>query len=666
MTRRGSRARARAAVAALLCGAHIACTAPAAAEAVPLFDGTLSGWSIENTGAGNIAVRDGVLRVEAPAGWLRSAAVYGDFRLRVEFRFLTDDADSGIFVRAVADGVFGRGWPANSYQVQLRNPLGESPFPPVGGIFRHGKPPGETRFDAERAARTSLGTGEWQTLEIEVMGSELEVRLNGTMLTHAAGIENPSGYVGIQAEAGALEFRAIEIEELGDLAARPTTARAADGSFISWRERIVDDETIGGVPLRGSDGLVMADLDRDGHLDIVSVHESDDRYDGAPEGHIRIAFGTADPTVWRSITVAEGPEAGAAEDVAVGDVNGDGWLDIVAACELAHLIYLQNPGRGARDAPWPRLIPAATRGRGSFIRVFLADLNGDERLEVVTANKGAQDPRRARQEPKPISFFALTGDPLDDVSWREHVLTKVPWPINSQPVDLDGDGDLDVVAGSVAERRMLWFENRSRGESFDFVEHPVAIEPAVPSADEVFVHAFNMEFVDLSGDGRLDIVTFDTPPLVGRRLLWLEQPARLGEAWRYHVIGSYAPDSLVGLSVADIDGDGDPDVMTGGYSLSPRDSDEPTPDASLGRLAWYENRGADGWARHDFSRRQRGMFDKFVAVDLDGDGDVDFAGTRGNSGAYDGVFWLEQVRTAEPRAAFQRARTHDSPEVPLP
>ena len=170
----------------------------------------------------------------------------------------------------------------------------------------------------------------------------------------------------------------------------------------------------------------------------------------------------------------------------------------------------------------------------------------------------------------------------------------------------------------------------------------------------------------MSGDGRLDIVTLDTPPLIGRNLLWLEQPKSPDAKWRYRVIDSYAPDSVVGISVADIDGDGAPDIMTGGYSLSPRDSDEPTPTAALGRLAWYQNRGDGGFTRHDFSRRQRGMFDKFVAHDIDGDGDVDFAGTRGNSGSYDGVFWLEQVRSAEPLPAFRRARAHDSPEVALP
>lgn len=152
--------------------------------------------------------------------------------------------------------------------------------------------------------------------------------------------------------------------------------------------------------------------------------------------------------------------------------------------------------------------------------------------EVVTANKGAQDPRKDPLTPKPISFFELAGDPLKDSSGVDHVPAKVPWPINAEPVDLDDDGDMDIVGGSVAERKMLWFENRSRGGKFDFVEHAIALTPAEAGAPELTVHGFNMSFVDMNRDGRLDIVTFDTPPLVGKRLLWLEQPARAEEPWR--------------------------------------------------------------------------------------------------------------------------------------
>ena len=52
-----------------------------------------------------------------------------------------------------------------------------------------------------------------------------------------------------------------------------------------------------------------------------------------------------------------------------------------------------------------------------------------------------------------------------------------------------------------------------------------------------------------------------------------------------------------------------------------------------------------------------------------GDGDRDVmvgSYSRGNSVPYDGVFWLEQVRTREPVPSFTRARQTDSEEVSLP
>jgi hypothetical protein len=180
---------------------------------VPLFTGTLEGWTVVNSTAGNFTVRDGLLRVEGPGGWLKSERQYGDFSLRAEFRFVTPDADSGLFVRVAGDAQFGRGWPNGAYQVQLRNPVTESRFPPVGGLFRHGVPPGDLAFDPALVGKVTKATGEWQLLEVDAIGESLAARLNGTDVMRAGNIATARGFIGLQGETGVVEFRRLEIQE---------------------------------------------------------------------------------------------------------------------------------------------------------------------------------------------------------------------------------------------------------------------------------------------------------------------------------------------------------------------------------------------------------------------------------------------------------------------
>ena len=443
-----------------------------------------------------------------------------------------------------------------------------------------------------------------------------------------------------------------------------TTARSDGGSYISWKEHIIDDRVLSGVPFSGSDGLEMADLDGDGIDDIVSVHESDSAYDSTTPGetpsamgHVRIAFGSNDPDSWTNITLAEGVEASAAEDAAIADVNGDGFLDIMIAAELSHLIYFQNPGQDIRNQVWERLILPMTRGRGSYIRVFLADLDGDGRPEAIAPNKGAQRPAVADyRRSTAASIYKFTGDPLDGSSWQEIELGRFSNPRNSEPIDIDQDGDLDIIVGSNGENRIILFENIDP-DKLDFEEHAIGVYG--PGTN-----GFNMEFVDINKDGRLDIIGGS-----GRTLSWLEQPENIDHAWISRSIGSFAPDSMTGFEIADINDDGLVDIIAGSYSRGPRMGDgEVDENDSLGRIGWFENPGEieSEWTRHDISRRKRGMFDRFIARDLDNDGDIDFVGTRGNSDPYDGVFWLEQVRSNEPRRNFQPARAEESAEIALP
>ena len=175
-----------------------------------LFNGSnLDGWQIINNG--QFSVSNGVLKLNRGTGWLRSDEMFDDFLLRIEFRFLEDGANSGIFIRTGSSSAEDEnGWPNDGYQIQCMDTLSGTP---LGHMIPYGAPPFESTSHMAALNRAYKPAGEWHLYEIEADGTTLNVQLNGELITTASRIENLTGHIGIQGELGLLEFRKIEIEQ---------------------------------------------------------------------------------------------------------------------------------------------------------------------------------------------------------------------------------------------------------------------------------------------------------------------------------------------------------------------------------------------------------------------------------------------------------------------
>ena len=108
--------------------------------------------------------------------------------------------NSGIFIRNSADGTI---W----HQCQLTS----------DGGYLFGNTPTNGRaepFMSQAEGRCMKPAGEWNTVEVTVRGRTLTVWFNGSVMSEFSGCEMPAGYVALEAEGFAIEFRNLKLKEL--------------------------------------------------------------------------------------------------------------------------------------------------------------------------------------------------------------------------------------------------------------------------------------------------------------------------------------------------------------------------------------------------------------------------------------------------------------------
>ncbi len=276
------------------------------------------------------------------------------------------------------------------------------------------------------------------------------------------------------------------------------------------------------------------DLDGDGDLDLVVAVERAPNLVLINDGRGRFAD--------ESATRLDG-QSHDSEDIGLADLDADGDLDLVFVSEddLENQLYL-NDGRGVFVAASDRL--AGVRGVSNAIAV--GDLDGDGDPDLVIGNAGQNE------------ALINNGRGAFSVATAARLPTRADTTQDLELGDLDGDGDLDLVVGNEDDNRLLI--NDGRGVFTDETDPRLPLDPGREETREAALG-------DVDGDGDLDLLFANVAFREGKdpqnRLLINDGRGVFSD----ETAARLPADELFALEgeLADLDGDGDLDVITGNW-----------------------------------------------------------------------------------------------------
>jgi hypothetical protein len=227
-------------------------------------------------------------------------------------------------------------------------------------------------------------------------------------------------------------------------------ALAAAPTGDPWPMHVIDNTSI------GADGVRLADFDGDGHPDIATGWEEG--------GSIRV-YHNPGPALakepWPSVVVGS---VGSPEDAVLADLDGDGAMDVISCSEgQERKIWVHwapaNPADYLKREAWQTAAIPAGENKAQWMFSLPMDVDGKHGIDLVAG---------AKNEGAAIGWFEAPENPRDLAAWQWHPLREAGWVMSLIPHDMDGDGDQDVVYTDRRgpKRGAGWLENPGAGDAW--------------------------------------------------------------------------------------------------------------------------------------------------------------------------------------------------------
>jgi len=340
-------------------------------------------------------------------------------------------------------------------------------------------------------------------------------------------------------------------------------------------------------------GLDMTDVNKDQYMDIISG----EWYYRNPGGDMT--------EEWKRIRFPIEVDA-----MLAVDVDGDAYADVIGQ-RLPDVIWLEADDTEGNTWSFTKIGSMPQTGHANTQSYTTAQLIPGGREEIILGDAVG------------MHYFIIPDEP-SNMPWQKRTITKDGQGYGTG--DIDGDGLVDLIGGVRQEGEgpvlagtrdvrknntmVSWWRNP--GDASENWQHSTIGPGTFPDRFEV---------ADMNGDGLLDVITSDERYPGNARnadLTWYEQQRNGASlSWPKHVVTTSK--SMNSLDVADMDRDGDIDIVIGEHEM-PGGDDVPLPKDE--KVIVFENDGTGQFTPHTVDEGKESHLGAQLC-DLDGDGDLD-------------------------------------------